>query len=71
MTTDLREQLQSTLGSAYTIERELGGGGMSRVVVAEETALGDRAEAAAVLREWDPVRADPRFVRLRARMGLP
>ena len=40
MTTDLREQLQSTLGSAYAIERALGGGGMSRVFVAEETALG-------------------------------
>src|ERR671935_938064 len=42
MTTDLREQLQSTLGTAYTIERELGGGGMSRVFVAEERALGRR-----------------------------
>ncbi|MFN2604215.1 MAG: protein kinase [Gemmatimonadaceae bacterium] len=38
--TDLLEQLQQTLGSAYTIERELGGGGMSRVFVAEENALG-------------------------------
>ena len=36
---DLRDQLQRTLGSAYTLERELGGGGMSRVFVAEETAL--------------------------------
>jgi TolB-like protein/Tfp pilus assembly protein PilF len=35
----LREQLQVTLGSAYTIERELGGGGMSRVFVAEERSL--------------------------------
>ncbi len=39
MSTDLREQLQQTLGSAYTLERELGGGGMSRVFVAEETRL--------------------------------
>src|SRR4029079_11177309 len=37
---DLRSQLQTTLGSAYTLERELGGGGMSREFVAEETALG-------------------------------
>src|SRR5437867_2344402 len=37
---DHRTQLQSALGSAYTLERELGGGGMSRVFVAEETALG-------------------------------
>ena len=37
---DLLEQLQQTLGTSYNIERELGGGGMSRVFVAEETALG-------------------------------
>ena len=36
----MREQLQNTLGAAYTIERELDGGGMSRVFVALETALG-------------------------------
>ena len=40
MTSGIREQLQATLGSAYTIERELGGGGMSRVFVATETSLG-------------------------------
>jgi serine/threonine-protein kinase len=39
---ELRERLQTTLGDAYTLERELGGGGMSRVFVAEETALGRR-----------------------------
>ena len=38
--TELRETLQTTLGDAYTLERELGGGGMSRVFVADETALG-------------------------------
>ncbi|HSA55828.1 MAG TPA: protein kinase [Gemmatimonadaceae bacterium] len=37
---ELRERLQSTLGTAYTLDRELGGGGMSRVFVADETALG-------------------------------
>jgi eukaryotic-like serine/threonine-protein kinase len=36
----LRQSLQTSLGSAYTIERELGGGGMSRVYVASELALG-------------------------------
>ena len=40
MTRDLQQQLKATLGSAYTLERELGGGGMSRVFVAEDTALG-------------------------------
>ena len=38
--TNLREQLQSTLGAAYTLERELGGGGMSRVFVARDESLG-------------------------------
>jgi tetratricopeptide (TPR) repeat protein len=39
---ELRDQLQQALGSAYTVERELGGGGMSRVFAATETALGRR-----------------------------
>jgi serine/threonine-protein kinase len=36
---DLRDRLQLSLGHAYIIERELGGGGMSRVFVANETSL--------------------------------
>ena len=40
MTPDLRSQLSATLAGAYTLGRELGGGGMSRVFVADETALG-------------------------------
>jgi serine/threonine-protein kinase len=36
----LRDPLQATLGTAYTLVRELGGGGMSRVYVAREEALG-------------------------------
>jgi len=39
---EVRDQLQSALGAAYTIERELGGGGMSRVFLAAEHALGRR-----------------------------
>jgi tetratricopeptide (TPR) repeat protein/tRNA A-37 threonylcarbamoyl transferase component Bud32 len=39
---DLREQLQDHLGDAFTIERELGGGGMSRVFVATEVRLNRR-----------------------------
>ena len=38
--TDLRDQLQSTLSGSYTLERELGGGGMSRVFLADELRLG-------------------------------
>jgi len=34
-----REQLQDTLSGSYTLELELGGGGMSRVFVAEELRL--------------------------------
>ena len=37
---DLLSRLQQAIGDAYTIERELGGGGMSRVFVAVETDLG-------------------------------
>jgi len=39
---ELRARLQDALGAGYTIERELGGGGMSRVFVATETRLGRR-----------------------------
>jgi eukaryotic-like serine/threonine-protein kinase len=35
----LLEQLQASLGTAYTIDRELGGGGMSRVFLATENRL--------------------------------
>jgi len=39
---ELQERLQAALGDGYRIEQELGGGGMSRVFVAHETALGRR-----------------------------
>jgi serine/threonine-protein kinase len=39
---ELLDRLQAALGDAYRFERELGGGGMSRVFVAEETSLGRR-----------------------------
>ncbi|MGQ0648931.1 MAG: protein kinase domain-containing protein [Gemmatimonadaceae bacterium] len=42
MGTELREQLQDSLGDVYVLERELGGGGMSRVFVAHDPALGRR-----------------------------
>ncbi|HXQ27837.1 MAG TPA: protein kinase [Gemmatimonadales bacterium] len=37
--TDLLATLQQTLGDRYVLERELGGGGMSRVFVAQERGL--------------------------------
>lgn len=39
---DFTDQLKQSLGDGYTIQRELGGGGMSRVFLAHERAL-DRA----------------------------
>jgi len=39
MSNDLKDRLQQVLGNAYTLDRELGGGGMSRVFVATETRL--------------------------------
>jgi serine/threonine-protein kinase len=39
---DLGSRLQEVLGGGYRVERELGGGGMSRVFLAEETGLGRR-----------------------------
>ncbi len=38
--TDLQQRLQAALGDTYRLLRELGGGGMSRVFLAEETRLG-------------------------------
>jgi len=42
MASDISAQLQATIGEGYTLERELGGGGMSRVFVARDNALGRR-----------------------------
>ena len=39
---DILPQLQESLGAAYSLERELGGGGMSRVFLARESELGRR-----------------------------
>src|SRR5687768_7228208 len=37
---ELRQQLQESLGSTFSLESELEGGGMSRVFVARDFALG-------------------------------
>ena len=39
---DLRELLQHSLGTGYRLSRELGGGGMSKVFVADDPAVGRR-----------------------------
>jgi len=38
--TDLQSRVQQSLAGSYTLERELGGGGMSKVFVAHEHSLG-------------------------------
>ena len=71
---DLREQLQQTLGDAYTLERELGGGSMARVFVAEETALGRRVVVKVLAPELAEGLSASRFereVRLAARLQHP
>ncbi|HUQ80550.1 MAG TPA: protein kinase, partial [Gemmatimonadaceae bacterium] len=57
------EQLRSTLGSAYTIDRELGGGGMSRVFLADELALGRKVVVKVVAPELVEGLSAERFTR--------
>src|SRR5215211_5334561 len=74
MTTGLREHLQATLGDTYTLERELGGGGMARVFVAEETALGRRVVVKVLPPDMSGAVSAERFrreVQLAARLQHP
>jgi eukaryotic-like serine/threonine-protein kinase len=71
MSGTILDQLRTTLGGAYTIERELGGGGMSRVFVAEEVALGRKVVVKVVAPELVEGLSAERFtreVRLAARL---
>ena len=61
--TDLRAQLQATLGDAYALERELGGGGMSRVFVATERKLGRRVVIKVLSHELSASLSAERFAR--------
>jgi serine/threonine-protein kinase len=70
----LRQQLQAALAPSYVIERELEGGGMSRVFVAEETALGRRVVVKVLAPELSEAMSAERFereVRLAARLQHP
>ncbi|HEV7367106.1 MAG TPA: protein kinase [Gemmatimonadales bacterium] len=72
--TDLQDQLQQALGAAYVIERELGGGGMSRVFVAHEAALGRKVVVKVLRPELAEGLSTDRFkreVRLAARLQHP
>src|SRR5215211_5091579 len=75
MSTDpLRQQLQASLGAAYTLDRELGGGGMSRVFVARDEALGRDVVVKVLAPELAEGLSAERFareVRLAARLQHP
>jgi serine/threonine-protein kinase len=61
--TDLAARLQEALGSAFRVERELAGGGMSRVFVAEETKLSRRVVVKVLPPELRAVMSAERFHR--------
>jgi tRNA A-37 threonylcarbamoyl transferase component Bud32 len=72
--TDLRNQLQQSLGEAYRLERELGGGGMSRVFLAQETALGRQVVVKVLLPELAASVSVDRFrreIQLAAQLSHP
>ncbi|HVT38822.1 MAG TPA: protein kinase [Gemmatimonadaceae bacterium] len=60
---DLRARLQSLLEADYAIERELGGGGMSRVFVAMEKRLGRRVVIKVLSSELAATLSTERFER--------
>ncbi|HEY8061989.1 MAG TPA: protein kinase [Gemmatimonadales bacterium] len=61
--TDLRSRLQDSLAGNYTLERELGGGGMSRVFVAHEHRLGRKVVVKLLSPELAAGMSTPRFER--------
>ncbi|MDQ2767739.1 MAG: protein kinase [Gemmatimonadota bacterium] len=63
MSDDLRSRLQHSLSGSYTIERELGGGGMSRVFVAEEQRLGRKVVVKLLSPELSAALSTTRFER--------
>jgi serine/threonine-protein kinase len=70
----LRHQLDRALGGTYRIEREIGGGGMSRVFLAEETALGRTVVVKVLSAELTHELSAERFtreIRLSARLQHP
>jgi serine/threonine protein kinase len=71
---DVRDSLQRALGLAYTVEQELGGGGMSRVFVADEAALGRKVVVKVLRLDLPEGLSSERFkreVRLAARLQHP
>ncbi len=61
--TDLRSRIQQALADRYTLEHELGGGGMSRVFVAQEHRLGRKVVVKVLTPELAAGMSVPRFER--------
>src|SRR5215216_2366395 len=60
---DLRSRVQQSLSGSYTLERELGGGGMSRVFVADEHRLGRKVVVKVLAPELAAAMSTERFER--------
>ena len=61
--TELRDELQTALGTGYKVERELGGGGMSRIFVADESGLGRKVVIKVLPQEMRANMSVERFLR--------
>jgi serine/threonine protein kinase/Flp pilus assembly protein TadD len=73
-TDTVRELLEQALSGAYHVERELGGGGMARVFLAEERALGRQVVVKVLAPELAHALSAERFareVKLSARLQHP
>ena len=74
MTDPLRDKLQSALGSGFSLTRELGGGGMSRVFLADDASLGRRVVVKVLAPELAEGISSERFmreIRVAARLQHP
>ncbi len=71
---EIRARLEAAVGSDFVIERELGGGGMSRVFLADETRFGRKVVIKVLTREMAAELSAERFEReisLAARLQDP
>src|ERR1017187_10040737 len=71
---DVPQQFEAILGGGYRIERDLGGGGMSHVYVAEDLTLGRKVVVKLLSRELTDAVNTERFdreIKLAARLQHP